>query len=101
MAEIERGVRDESRIINGRIWTAPDGASDTQKVAMGRTIGAIRGGKQVVAETVAKGLGQGALASPKADWIPVKVGQEHSLGNVAMRQQLEASIASAYGVSPL
>ena len=101
MAEIERGVRDESRIINGRIWVSPDGATADQQTAMARSIGSIRGGKQVVAETTAKGLGQGALASPKADWLPVKVGMAHELGNVGMRESMQASIASAYGVPPL
>ena len=98
LAEIERGVRDESRIINGRIWTAPDGASADQQAAMGRTIGSIRGGKQVVAETVAKGLGQGTLASPRADWVPTAVGQRHDPGNVAMRESVQSSLSAAYGV---
>ena len=81
--------------------TAPDGASADQQRGMAKTIAAIKGGKQVVAETVAKGLGQGVLASPKSDWSPTKVGMAHELGNVGMRQSVEASIASAYGVSPL
>ena len=101
MAEIERGVREESRLPSGRVWTAPDGASADQQLAMARTIGALKGGKQVVGETVAKGLGQGALAAPRSDWTPVKVGQEHTLATVGMRESMQASIASAYGVPPL
>ena len=101
MAEIERGVRDESRILNGRVWVAPDGSSQDQHTGMARALRGLKGGKMIIAETVAKGFGQGALAAPRADWVPVKVGQEHSVGNVGMRQQLEASLASAYGVSPL
>ena len=98
MAEIERGVRDESRIIVGRIWVSPDGATADQQTAMARSIGSIRGGKQVVAETVAKGRGQGALAAPRSDWTPVNVGQEHSLGNVGMRESVQSSLSAAYGV---
>ena len=67
---------------------------------MARTIRSIRGGKQVVAETVAKGLGQGALASPRADWTPTSVGMKHDLGNVGMRESVQASLAAAYGVHP-
>ena len=87
--------------VGARVWTAPDGASADQQTAMARTIGALKGGRQVIGETVAKGLGQGALASPRADFVPTKTGPDHTLANAGMRQQLEASIASAYGVSPL
>ena len=65
---------------------------------MARTIGALKGGRQVVAETVAKGIGQGPQAAPTRDWTPTKTGPEHSVGNMGMRESLQASIAAAYGV---
>ena len=101
MAEIERGIKEEANLASGRVWTLPDGSSDAQGQSMARTLRALRGGKMVIGETTSKGFGQGALASPKADWMPTKTGQDHTLANVGMRQSVEASIASAYGVSPL
>ena len=98
LAELERGVRDESKIINGRVWTAPDGASQAQAQAMANTLNIIKGGKMAVAESTALGFGQGAAAAPKLDWVPTSVGQNHQPGNVAMRDSVEASIAAAYGV---
>ena len=89
---------DEAGIPTGRVWIGPDGSSADQQLAMSRTIRAIKGGRQVVAETVSRGLGQGALASPKSDWIPVRTGQEHSLGTVAMRESVQASLSAAYGI---
>ena len=100
MAEIERGVRDESKIINGRIWVSPDGATQDQSEAMARSIGSIKGGRQTVAETTNQGWGQGKLASPKVDWTPTKVGMEHDPANVSMRESVQASIAASYGVHP-
>ena len=98
MGEIERGIRDEGRTINGRVWTMPDGASQAQAQAMGRTITLMRGGKSLVAETTAAGFGQGKAQAPKADWTPIQSGQSHTLGNAAMKDSVEASIAAAYGV---
>ena len=98
MAEIERGIKEESRTINGRVWVMPDGATALQAQAMGRTIGLLRGGQSVVSETTAGGFGGGKAQAPKADWTPVQSGQAHSLGNVAMKDSEEASISAAYGV---
>ena len=98
LTELERGIRDESRTINGRIWTAPDGATDAQADGMARNLRALKGGRQVVAETTNQGWGQGKLASPRADWTPVKVGMAHEPGNVAMRDSVQASLSAAYGV---
>ena len=83
MAEIERGVRDESRILNGRVWIAPDGSSQDQHTGMARALRGLKGGKMIIAETVAKGFGQGALAAPRADWVPVKVGRTIALATWA------------------
>ena len=101
LAEIERGVKEESNLASGRVWTLPDGSSDAQGQSMARTLRALRGGKMVIGETTSQGFGQGKLGAPKADWVPTKTGQDHSLGNVGMRESVQASIASAYGVSPL
>ena len=98
MAEIERGIRDEGRTLNGRIWTLPDGGSQAQADAMARTIRLMAGGGIVVAETTAGGFGGGKAAAPKADWTPIPSGQQHTLGNQATRDSVEASIAAAYGV---
>ena len=98
MAELERGIRDESRIFSGRVWTAPDGATQAHADAMATTIGMLKGGKQVVSQTTAAGFGQGKAARPDKDWEPVSTGQVHSVGNVQMRESVESSIASAYGL---
>ena len=98
MAELERAVRDESRIYSGRVWTAPDGATAAQAQAMASTIKTLKGGKQVVSETTGAGFGQGKTARPDKDWTPVNIGQSHSVGNVQMRESVESSIASAYGL---
>lgn len=98
LAAIEMGIRDEGRIINGRIWTMPDGGSQGQAQAMASTLRSMIGGASVIAETTAGGYGQGKLAAPKSDWTPVHSGQAHSAGNVAMKDSAEASIAAAYGV---
>ena len=100
MAEIERAIRDESKIPSGRIWTAPDGSTQDQQAAMARTIAATRGGRQTVAETVSKGLGQGALAAPRVDWQPTHIGMKHEAGNATMRDSVQASLSAAYGVHP-
>ena len=99
MAELERGIRDESSLLVGRVWVAPDGASQAQVDGMGRTITALRGGKQVVSETTAGGYGQGKAAAPPAnrDWKPVEVGQAHGEGNVGMRESVQASLSAATG----
>ena len=98
MTELEQGVRDESRIYAGRVWTSPDGASVEQNQAMASTIAALKGGKQVVSETTAAGFGQGRSAAPPSDWKPVSTGQNHPQGNSFMRTGVEGSIAAAYGV---
>ena len=98
MAEIERGIRDESRLTTGRIWLAPDGATQEQAAGMAATVKAMRGGRQVVNETTAQGFGQGKTAAPSRDWTPASVGQSHSAGNVSMRDSVQGSIAAAYGV---
>ena len=98
MAELERGIRDESRILNGRVWVSPDGASQAQAEGMAASIRALKGGKQVVAETTAAGFGAGKSAAPRTDWKPVDTGQQHQPGNVSMRDSVQASLAAAYGV---
>ena len=98
MAEIERGIRDESRLTTGRVWLSPDGASQAQAQGMAATVKAMRGGKQVVSETTAQGFGAGKTAAPSRDWVPVSVGQAHSPGNVSMRDSVQGSIAASYGV---
>ena len=98
MSEIERSVGDEAKIIVGRIWTSPDGATQDQSEAMGRSIASIKGGRQVVGESVNSGWGQGPQARPRADWVPTAVGPAHSLGNVAMRESVQSSLSAAYGV---
>ena len=98
MSEIERGIRDEGRTVNGRVWTLPDGGSQAQADAMARTIRLMVGGRSVVAETTAGGFGGGKAQAPRSDWTPIQSGQAHSLGNVAMKDSTESSIAAAYGV---
>ena len=98
MAEIERGIRDESRILNGRVWVSPDGSSEAQNQAMASSIRALKGGRQVVAETTAAGFGAGSKAAPRTDWKPIDTGQHHQPGNVNMRDSVQASLAAAYGV---
>ena len=98
MAEIERGIRDESRLTTGRVWLAPDGATQAQAQGMATTIKAMKGGKQVVSETTAQGFGAGKTSAPSRDWVPVSIGQSHSDGNVSMRDSVQASLAAAYGV---
>ena len=100
MAEIERGIRDEGRTIVGRVWVMPDGATKAHAQAMANTVKLMGGGNSVVSETTAGGFGQGKAAAPgpQRDWSPVQSGQSHSLGNVAMKDSEEASIAAAYGV---
>ena len=98
MAELERGVRDESRILNGRIFTAPDGGTQAQAQAMANTLQTLKGGHMAVAETTAGGFGQSKAAAPKLDWVGTSTGQRHDPGNQGMRDSVQASIASAYGV---
>ncbi len=100
MGEIERGIRDEGRTINGRVWVMPDGATQVHADAMARTVRLMKGGQSVVSETTAGGFGQGKTAAPGPlrDWTPVQSGQSHSLGNVAMKDSEEASISAAYGI---
>lgn len=102
MALMEKAIGDESRIYAGRVWIAPDGASQAQAQAMANTVAALKGGKQVVAETTAAGFGQGAAAAPPSskDWRPEPSGPKHDAGNVQMRGQLEDSISAAYGIAP-
>ena len=84
MATIEQGIRDEARISSGRVWVAPDGASNQQVVAMANAVSSLKGGKQVVSESTVGGFGQSANA-PRADWKPEQVGQAHAQGNALMR----------------
>ena len=98
MAEIERGVRDEGRAINGRVWIAPDGSSQAQAEAMVGTLRKVKGGGSVVAETTAGGWGQGSSQAPAKDWTAVKVGQDHTQGNVIMRDAVQSALAAAYGI---
>ncbi len=102
IAELERSIGDESRIYAGRVWIAPDGASQEQVNAMGRTIEALKGGSQVVSETTSQGFGQSALAGVPAskDWKPEHTGPSHPQANVLMRDSLENAIAGAYGIAP-
>ena len=101
LAELEAGIRDESRIYAGRVWVAPDAASQAQVDGMGRTIALLKGGKQVVSETTAGGFGQGKVAapSPNRDWKPVQTGPTHAEGNVGMRESVQASLSAAYGIA--
>ena len=94
-AELERSIGDESHIYAGRVWIAPDAATQAQVDAMGRTIALLKGGGQVVSETTAQGFGQGALAAPPAskDWKAEHTGPAHPQANVLMRDSLENAIA--------
>ena len=98
LSELERGVRDESRIINGRVWTSPDGSTQEQRESMARSLGALRGGRMIVGESTNAGWGQGVQARPRGDWTPVRVGMAHEPGNVAMRESVQSSLSAAYGV---
>ena len=102
IAELERSIGDESHIYAGRVWIAPDAATQAQVDAMGRTVALLKGGGQVVSETTAQGFGQGAIAAPPAakDWKAEHTGPAHVVGNVQMRDSLENAIAGAYGVAP-
>ena len=102
IAELERSIGDESHIYAGRVWIAPDAATQAQVDAMGRTVALLKGGGQVVSETTAQGFGQGAIAAPPAakDWKAEHTGPSHVVGNVQMRDSLENAIAGAYGVAP-
>ena len=101
-AELEKSIGDESHVYAGRVWIAPDAASQTQVDAMGRTIAALKGGGQVVSETTAQGFGGGAHAAPPAskDWRAEHTGPAHPQANVLMRDSLENAIAGAYGIAP-
>ena len=101
MAGLERATKEETNISAGRIWTSPDGTTNEQAQAMGRTVNSLVGGKQVIAETTASNFGQGGGRSnpaPAADWKPTATGPNFPQSNVLMRPQIEASIAGAYGV---
>ena len=69
-AELEKSIGDESLIYAGRVWIAPDGASQGQIQAMARTVELLKGGGQVISETTSQGYGQGSIAAPPAakDW---------------------------------
>ena len=100
LAAIERGVRDESKIPSGRVWTGPDGMG--QNIAQGMA-DALKdlAGRMVITPTTAMGMGQGKIAAPAKDWMPTATGQDHKPGNVNMRTAIEGSISAAYGVPAL
>ena len=102
VAELEKSIGDESHIYAGRVWIAPDGASQAQVDAMGRTIALLKGGGQVVSETTAQGFGSGASTAPPSakDWKAEHTGPAHPQANVQMRDSLENAIAGAYGIAP-
>ena len=102
LAELEKSIGDESRLYAGRVWIAPDGASQGQVQAMARTIELLKGGGQVVSETTSKGYGQGkdAAPPPAKDWRAEHTGPAHDVGNVQMRGQVEGALSAAYGVAP-
>ena len=97
LAMIEGAIKDESSVGNGRLWIAPDGVTEQQAQTMATRIRASRGGQAVV-ESMRAGHGRGAAAAPAKDWEPVKTGQDHAPGNVAMHDTIEASISAAYGI---
>ena len=97
MAAIEGSIKEEGSIGNGRIWLAPDATTAAQATSMANAIAKSRG-SQVVAESTRAGHGRGAAAAPAKDWVPTATGQDHKPGNVQMRDTVESSIASAYGV---
>ena len=86
-AELEKSIGDESLIYAGRVWIAPDGASQGQIQAMARTVELLKGGGQVISETTSQGYGQGSIAAPPAakDWRAEHTGPRHDVGNVQMR----------------
>ena len=100
LAEISRGVRDEGKSITGRVWTAPDGATQTQADNMAASLALVKGGNSVIAESTAQGFGQGSNSAPKLDWKPNSTGQDHTPGNVQMLEAVQASVAAAYGLHP-
>ena len=67
---------------------------------MGRTVAAIRGGSQVVAEANLPGYGSRGenTAAVVRDWKPVSTGPAHEQGNQLMRDSIQAAISAAYGV---
>ena len=101
-AELEKSIAEESHIYAGRVWIAPDGASQGQIQAMARTIEQLKGGGQVVSESTAAGFGQGSIAAPPAakDWTAEHTGPTHDVGNVQMRAGVEGALSAAYGVAP-
>lgn len=97
MAVIEASIKDEANTGNGRIWIAPDATTKEQATSMVNAIARSRGG-QVVVESTRAGHGRGPVAAPAKDWEPTATGQDHTLGNVQMRDTVESSIAAAYGI---
>ena len=86
-AELEKSIGDESRIYAGRVWIAPDGATQGQITAMVKTVQLLKGGGQVISESTAQGFGQGSIAAPPTskDWRAEHTGPGHDVGNVQMR----------------
>ena len=61
-----------------------------------------RAGSQVVSETTSHGFGSGSAAAPPAakDWKAEHTGPAHGVGNVQMRDSIENSLCSSYGIAP-
>ena len=101
MVRLEQATGDEANLSAGRIWTAPDGSTQGQLNAMAKSIGALKGGYNVIAESTGQNFGQGGgrgQPAPAQDWKPNSTGPAYPQANVQMRQMIEASIAGVYGV---
>ena len=101
MAGLERATKEETNISAGRIWTSPDGTTNEQAQAMGRTVNSLVGGKQVMLRQLPLTSGRAADAVTQLRRLTGSLLLQvpnFPQSNVLMRPQIEASIAGAYGV---
>ena len=104
LAELEKSIGDESHIYAGRVWIAPDGASQAQVTRDGRAPYRATQGRRAgcFLKPPVKDSGRVRLAAPPAskDWRAEHTGPTHDVGNVQMRGQVEGALSAAYGVAP-
>ena len=101
-ANLEDAIADEAGGTRGHVLPVPQGPDsddDTDPLAgLRKDIATLRG-RTVLAETVASGWGEGAMAAPRADWKAQRLGFNAPVSMATLRTDSAQAVLSACGAS--
>ena len=99
LAIIEQKLQHEARGRVAHVLTVPDGTKESQFAGVIDDIKKADG-RLVVAETMARGVGQGQAAAPKRDYETVRIGPMIPETSIDLREKGALAMLGALGIPP-